>query len=526
MTEFFSYPKITISIINLDGEEYLNECLKSIGNLNYPEDKIEIIVVDNNSKDGSIKLLENNFSEIRVIRNPENYGFARANNQAAEIASGEYIAFLNNDTKVDPDWLIELLKPVYGSREVICSGSKVLSFDGKNIDFAGGMINFEGKGFQIDYNLPLEKDIHNIERYLPFVNGGAMLIRNDVFIKAGGFDEDFFAYYEDVDLGWRLWVLGYKVVFAPKSVVYHMHHGTSKNFSDDKLRFLKERNSLVSIYKNYDENNLANILSSTFASILGRVFIDFKFDYHDYYNFDLNNENSRQLSAKLGTEMSDLRIDSQPLSSLMAVKDFLDNIVKHRYKREKIQNARKRDDKAVFNYFKGQFLSVSDDKDYQQHQIELLKTLGIYEIFTKKLKRTLLIISDEVVASEMAGPAIRVWNFAKILSKYMNVILAIPNEPDFPSMEFEIIRYTDDLSIADLASRSDIVLFGGATFSKFKSLKKIDKYLILDIYDPYNLATLEEYKSKPIGEQVEMNKFVVEVLNEQLYHLILKEIAP
>ena len=145
---------------------------------------------------------------------------------------------------------------------------KVLSLDGSSLDFVGGMINFEGKGFQIDYGLSVNKDIHNVERFLPFVNGGAMLIKRDVFLEAGGFDEDFFAYYEDVDLGWRLWVLGYKVVFSPNSIVYHAHHGTSKNFSDDKLRFLKERNSLISIFKNYDDDNLAHILSATFASIL------------------------------------------------------------------------------------------------------------------------------------------------------------------------------------------------------------------------------------------------------------------
>ncbi|MCX6383191.1 MAG: glycosyltransferase [Actinobacteria bacterium] len=518
MTEIFSYPKITISIVNLDGENYLSDCLKSIEVLNYPQDRIEVIVVDNGSKDNSIKLIEGSFPNVRIIRNHHNAGFAKANNQAAAAASGEYVAFLNNDTKVDEKWLVELLRPIYGSSEVICSGSKVLSFDGKNIDFAGGMINFEGKGFQIDYGLAVEKDIHNLERYLPFVNGGAMLIKKDIFLEAGGFDEDFFAYYEDVDLGWRLWVLGYKVVFSPNSIVYHMHHGTSKNFSEDKLRYLKERNALISIFKNYDENNLANIMSTTLASIFGRIFIDFKFDYKNYYNFDLNNSDRQALSKKLSEKIADLKVDPEPLSSLMAVRDFLDNISKHSEKREKIQKARKRDDKAVFNYFKGQFLSVSADTDYQQHQIELLKTLGIYEIFTKKIKRTLLIISDEVVAAEMAGPAIRVWNFAKILSKYMNVILATPNEPNFPPMEFEIIRYTDDLSVVNLSARADILLFGGAIFSKFKSLKKIDKYLILDIYDPYNLATLEEYKNKPIGEQIEMNKFVVEVLNEQLYH--------
>ncbi|MCL5072956.1 MAG: glycosyltransferase, partial [Actinobacteria bacterium] len=144
MRDFFLYPEITISIVNLDGENYLNDCLQSIENLDYPQDKIEIITVDNGSKDNSIKFIENNFPKVKLIKNNNNLGFAKANNQAAEAASGEYIAFLNNDTKVDPDWLIELLKPLYGSREVVCSGSKVLSFDGKNIDFAGGMINFEG----------------------------------------------------------------------------------------------------------------------------------------------------------------------------------------------------------------------------------------------------------------------------------------------------------------------------------------------------------------------------------------------
>jgi GT2 family glycosyltransferase/glycosyltransferase involved in cell wall biosynthesis len=518
MRDIFLYPKVTISIINLDGEGYLSECLKSIENLNYPQEKIEVIIVDNGSKDNSVKLVESSFPKVKIIKNNSNLGFAKANNQAAETSGGDYIAFLNNDTRVDPDWLIELLRPVYGSPEIICSGSKVLSFDGKSIDFAGGMINFEGKGFQIDYGTSVEKDIHNIVRYLPFVNGGAMLVKKEVFIKSGGFDEDFFAYYEDVDLGWRLWVLGYKVVFAPKSVVYHMHHGTSRNFSEDKLRFLKERNALISIFKNYDESNLASILSSTLASIFGRVFIDFKFDYKNYYNFDLNNPASQELSAKLSGEITNLKVDPEPLSSLMAAKDFLDNISKHRIKRDRIQNGRQRDDKAVFNYFKGQFLSVSQDADYQQHQIELLKTLGIYEIFTKKLKRTLLIVSNGSVSSEMAGPAIRVWNFAKILSKYMNVILAVPNEPNLPDMEFEIVRYSDDLSIAELASRADILLLGGATFSGFKSLKKINKYLILDLYDPFNLASLEEYKDKTLEAQIGLNTYLVGALNDELYH--------
>ena len=516
MREFYSYPIITISIVNLDGENYLNDCLKSIEKINYPKDKTEVIVVDNGSKDNSIKLIESSFPWVKTIRNTENLGFSKANNQAAEIASGEYIAFLNNDTKVDENWLIELLRPLYGSSDVTCSGSKVLSFDGKNIDFACGVINFEGKGFQIDYNLPIDKDIHNFERYVPFVNGGAMLIKRDVFIDAGGFDEDFFAYYEDVDLGWRLWILGYKVVFAPKSIVYHMSHGTSKNFSKDKLRFLNERNALISVFKNYDENNLGSIMSATLTSVFGRIFIDYEFDYKNYYNFDINNSNSQVLSKTILEKSRDLKADPLPLSSLMAVRDFLDNIAKHREKREKIQNARKREDKEVFNYFKGQFYSISGDLDLQQLQIKILNSFGIYKLFEKKLNKALCIISDGIIESEMTLSAIRVWNFAKVMSKYMNVILAIPNEPNFPPMEFEITRYTNDLSIESLSARTDIFLFSETILDRFESLNWSDKYLILDIYNSYYLTTFEENKDKPRGKKIRKNKFLVEAINKQL----------
>jgi GT2 family glycosyltransferase len=518
MNEIYPYPQVSIAIVNLNGKEFLNDCLLSIKEINYPKEKIEIIVVDNGSNDGSAQFIKSNYPEVKLIENRENLGFAKANNQAAGVAHGEYIAFLNNDTKVDKNWLMELLRPVYGSDEVICSGSKVLSLDGSSLDFVGGMINFEGKGFQIDYGLSVNKDIHNVERFLPFVNGGAMLIKRDVFLEAGGFDEDFFAYYEDVDLGWRLWVLGYKVVFSPNSIVYHAHHGTSKNFSDDKLRFLKERNSLISIFKNYDDDNLAHILSATFASIFGRIFVDFDFDYKNYYTFNLNNkENIEALSGRLESEIANVKMGLQPLSSLMAVKDFLDNISRHRQKREEIQRKRKRDDKAIFSYFKGEFLSSAQDEKYQKQQIEILKSFGIYEVFQKKIKRTVLLVSDDFINKKMAGPAIRIYNFAKVLSSYMNVIVACPNKSDLPEMEFSIIQYKDEYSLGELVNKSDIIFCGGTVFFKYKSLKRSDKYLIIDIYDPYNLATLEEYSSKPIKERIKVHDVMVTIINEELY---------
>ncbi|MCJ7473408.1 MAG: glycosyltransferase, partial [Actinobacteria bacterium] len=410
----------------------------------------------------------------------------------------------------DKNWIIELLKPIYENREVVASGSKVLSFDGNSIDFVGGMINFEGKGFQIDYGKSVRDDNYKINKFLPFVNGGAMMISRKVFIECGGFDEDFFAYYEDVDLGWRLWVLGYKVVFAPDSIVYHHHHGTSKTFSEDRLRFLKERNSLYSVFKNYDDSNLARAFSGTLASIFNRIFVDTDFDYEKYYDIS---EPGKKTPAS-----PDLNILPGPLSSLAAAKSFYDNLDSLVKKRKWIQENRKRDDKAVFSYFKGQFLAVSPDPDYQKKQIDILRELGIYKVFEKEIKRKILIISSEVLSKEMAGPAIRVWNFAKVLSEHMDVTLAIPNKTDLSEQDFKLVQFFDDGQLREIIKENDIILCGGMTFAKYQSIKTSGKYLIIDIYDPYNLATLAEYEKEPINKQLEIFKSIHNIFNEQFYY--------
>ena len=515
----FLLPIVSISVINLNGKDYLSTCLDSIKDLDYPQDKLEIIVVDNGSTDGSVKLIEESYPYVKLIKNSYNTGFAYANNQAAKKATGKYIAFLNNDTKVDSSWLIELVKPIYDNKEIVASGSKVLSADGKKLDFVGGMINFEGKGFQVDYGASIDKDVYNQYKYLLFVNGGAMLIDKQVFLDAGGFDEDFFAYYEDVDLGWRLWVLGYKVIFAPKSIVYHVHHGTSKAFSEDKLRFLKERNSLYSVFKNYGDESLPKAFSASLANFFNRIFVDFKFDYKKYYDFSINSSISdKELSEKIDDEIVSLNISKEPLSSLMAVKDFFKNLPKLREKREKIQKNRKRDDKAIFTYFKGEFLAVSPDRNYQENQIDMLKSLGIYKLFQKEITRSVLIVSSEIISKEMAGPAIRAWNFAKVLSEHMNVVLAVPNKVELPEQVFKIVQYKNDIELRNIAKDLDIILCSGMTFSKYYSIKESNKYLIIDIYDPYNLAILAEYQDEPIGKRMEVYKSIHASLNDQLYH--------
>ena len=531
MEDRHDFPFVSIITVNLNGRDYLKVLLESLAGLDYPSDKYEIIVVDNGSTDGSEQFLIQNYPGVKLIKNNINRGFAVANNQGAKAAKGDYVAFLNNDTKVDKMWLYELVLPIYLEKDIVCAGSKVLSMDGKTIDFAGGMINFEGKGFQTDFGKDIAADIHRQYEFVPFVNGGAMLVDRKVFLASGGFDEDFFAYYEDVDFGWRLWVLGYRVILSPKSIVYHVHHGTSKMFSEDKLRFLKERNALFSVFKNYEDENLAKVFSGTLLNIYNRIFTDVDFDYKKYYDFsiaqtadkaatstenqanDIENQNEPG-----GGPQASVLLNAEPLSSLMAVKSFFDNLSKLKEKRAFIQANRKRDDKAVATYFKGIFLSVSADLHYQRNQIDILKSLGIYDIFEKQIKRNLLIISDEIVSSLMAGPAIRVYNFANVLSEHMHVTLAVPNKTDLEGQPFNIMQYKDETSIRLLIEKCDIIFCSGMTFSKFKNIKNSDKYIIMDIYDPYNLATLAEYADEPITRQLEVYKSVQPITNEMLYN--------
>ncbi|HEY4686892.1 MAG TPA: glycosyltransferase family 2 protein, partial [Candidatus Subteraquimicrobiales bacterium] len=284
-------PLVTIVIVNLDGREYLGECLGSLEKLTYPRDKTQVILVDNGSSDGSCEWVRKNYSWVEVMQNGQNLGFTRAINQGAKKSKGEYLAFLNNDTRVDPNWLQELVEPARTNPEVVCVGSKILNWDGKTIDFVQAALSFYGHGFKIDAG---SADIKKKGRVAPilFASGGAMLVDKKIYLESGGFDEDYFAFFEDVDFGWRLWVLGHKVVLAPNSLVYHRHHGTARKYGYEKERLLLERNALYTIIKNYAQESLDRILPAALLLTAKRGMVEADIDRETYsYNSESKNDN-------------------------------------------------------------------------------------------------------------------------------------------------------------------------------------------------------------------------------------------
>ena len=265
-------PDVSIIVLNYNGLQHLEPCFQSLLALDYPPERLELMLADNASSDGSREFVREHFPQVRVVAQPLNYGFSRANNLAAAEARGDYVAFLNNDMRVEPGWLTELIRPALAADDVVAVGSRILSWDGKRVDFAGSLHNFYGHGWQVGSGDERVEDYAE-DREILAPSGGAMLMNRQVFLDVGGFDEDYFAYFEDVDLGWRLWVMGYRAMLAGRSIAYHVHHGSFGQIAFERRLVLYERNALYSVIKNYDDENLARVLPVALFLLLERAYL-------------------------------------------------------------------------------------------------------------------------------------------------------------------------------------------------------------------------------------------------------------
>ncbi|HVH66132.1 MAG TPA: glycosyltransferase family 2 protein [Candidatus Acidoferrum sp.] len=250
-------PSVAVVVLNWNGRHHLEACLASLQAQTYAGPR-QVVVMDNGSTDGSADFVRSRFPDVRLIRSEENLGFAGGNNYAVARLDHDVIAFLNNDTRADPRWLEELLVVLTGAPDVAAAAGKILSWDGKRIDFVAGGATLTGFGLQLGWGEMASE--YDSERDILVPCGGSMVIWREVFDKVGRFDDDYFLFYEDVDLGWRLWLAGYRVRSAPKSVVYHKHHGDIRRIDDQRKAVLYDRNPLYTIFKNYDDEHLAAIL--------------------------------------------------------------------------------------------------------------------------------------------------------------------------------------------------------------------------------------------------------------------------
>jgi len=266
-------PKVSIIILNYNGLEFIENCLSSVFKTDYAN--FEVILVDNASRDGSLEVAEMLFGKdprLKIIKNYENLGFAGGNNVGARHARGDILVFLNEDTEVDSNWLKELIKVFVNDPRVGAVQCKLLMAHEKcKIESVGHYVDYCGIESWASAKVRNEIDCGQYDRIreIFYARGAAMAVRRHVFFKAGGFDPAYFIDHEEIDLCWRIRLLGYKILFAPDSIVYH-YGGAFVGRREENPRILLHlrKNHMMTLMKNYELKNLMKYLPMYLAFLL------------------------------------------------------------------------------------------------------------------------------------------------------------------------------------------------------------------------------------------------------------------
>lgn len=237
---------VTVIIPNYNGIKYVDACLKSL----YEGSLVpEVIMVDNGSSDGSADLAEKKYPMCKIVRFEENKGFCRAVNEGIRRADTEYVILLNNDTAVDKEFVFRLRKAVRGRKDAFSVGAKMLSMrEPGMIDDAGDLYCALGWAYARGKGKSRENFSRPAEIFAACA--GAAIYRKRVFDIIGCFDENHFAYLEDIDIGYRAKISGFRNYFEPEAIVYHAGSAVSgSRYNEFKVR-LSSKNSIYLIYKN------------------------------------------------------------------------------------------------------------------------------------------------------------------------------------------------------------------------------------------------------------------------------------
>lgn len=262
--------KVSIVVPNWNGIKFVGMCLDSLEKSIFRD--FEVIVIDNGSKDGSRELVETKYPWVRLVKLPDNMGFAIACNAGYKASEGEYIILLNNDIEVAPDWLGELCGGMDRHPECGMGTSKMMFLDERDVFYNTGDLfhvwscgGGRGQG---------QKDVGQFENeeYVFGACAGAGIYRRSLFETIGLFDEDFFIFAEDVDLNMRGQLRGLKAVYLPRAKVYHIGTATVGLYSD-RYVYLCKRNDIFVLIKNYS----LSMYFRYFLSILKHQFQDIRY---------------------------------------------------------------------------------------------------------------------------------------------------------------------------------------------------------------------------------------------------------
>lgn len=257
--------RTAIVILNWNGEKFLRQFLPILVENTNPQ-IARICIIDNASTDTSLQFVANNYPQIQLVRLDKNYGFAGGYNRGLKEIEAEYFMLLNSDVEVPNNWIEPLVELMDSDKTIGICGPKLIDYNNRSkfeyAGAAGGYIDKYGYPFcrgRLFESLEPDNGQHDTREDCLWISGAALFIRSEIFFRVGGFDDDFFAHQEEIDLCWRVQNSGYRVVCEPKSKIFHIGGGALPKSNPFKT-FLNFRNNLYLIVKNMPDNECRKVL--------------------------------------------------------------------------------------------------------------------------------------------------------------------------------------------------------------------------------------------------------------------------
>ena len=495
---------VSVILVNFRGTDDTLQAISHLGRLDWPVDRLEIVVVENGSGDDSAARLRAEAPHVKLVVSPTNDGFAGGSNRGVAASTGEYVAFLNNDARPDPAWVRAAVERFESESTIGAVASRVLDWEGELVDYIGSAMTWYGMGYKPFTSEPVPKT-PDVARDVLFGTGSAMFVRRSVYDELRGFDERFFMFFEDVDFGWRLNLRGWRFAYEPASLAYHKHHASMDAFGSHAETYLLERNALYTLYKNLEHEALREALPAAMQLSMRRAVTRAGLDST---GFDLRTGG--------GGAEPDEDVSKQVLAAVFAVDQFTESLPALSVARAEVQATRAVSDRMLWRLFGHVDAPILRERAFLDGYERIVAE---YDVTAPPRGTRVVIVTGDPIGRKLAGPAIRAWNMAEELARRDEVVLVsltgIEQGTEAP-FGLQHVRPGDDRAFGRLEAWADVVVFQGHAMAVFDTLRRSTKILVADIYDPMHLEQLEQGRELPAAQWSRQVEDATEVLNEQL----------
>ncbi len=493
---------VSVVLVNFRGTDDTLDAIGHLRGLDWPADRLEIVVVENGSGDDSAARLRTEATDVVLVESAQNLGFAGGCNLGVSRSQGEVVAFLNNDARPDAGWVRAAMEAFAESPAIGAVASRVLDWDGELVDYTGSAMTWFGQGYKPSTAEPYVP-LGDVRRDVLFGTGSAMFVRRSVYEVLGGFDERYFMFFEDVDLGWRLNLLGLRFVYEPASLAFHKHHASMTSFGQHKEHYLLERNALFTLYKNASAETLREALPAAMGLAVRR-------------GISRAGADSQEFDLRRGAPDGEtVEIGADAVAPLFAIDRFVEELPGLVADRDAIQASRTVTDAAIWRLFGLVDTPILAEPSFVTGYENLTMAFDVTE---PPQTRRVLVITGDPIGAKLAGPAIRAWNMAAALYVDNEVTLVTLAGSDRDDAPFPIVHVIsgDDRRFAPLEKWADVIVFQGNAMAVFDDLHRTKKIVVADVYDPMALEQLEQARGLAAADWAGAVSDATDVLNEQL----------